>query len=181
MEAHMPTSPSTLNYSVLKGQIYFTPTGGSEGSLGNAPEIEATPEVDKLDHFSSMAGVRSKDRSVVREKTLTLRVVLDEITPENLRLVLLGGDLEAGSTTGADAFGIFASSEFTGAVRFAGANDIGNKVSFNLPRCSILPSGTGVPFISDEWAQIELNVDVLFNAATNDFGTAEVEHETETA
>lgn len=175
----MPTSPSVLNYSVLKGQLFFTPTGGSEESIGNCPEVELTPEIDVLDHFSSMAGVRSKDRSVPREKTLLLRYITDEITPPNLRRILLGGPIVAGSTAGSDAFPIFAVSEITGSYRFVGANDIGNKISFLLPNCSVKPSGS-VPLISDEWGQMEMTADVLYDAGSGDFGTCEIEHETET-
>jgi hypothetical protein len=173
----MPTSPSTLNYSVLKGIVKFTPTGGAERDLGNAPEFELTPAIDKLDHFSSRAGVRSKDRSVVREKTLNGRMVLDENTPENLQLALLGGD-SAVNTGGNTAFGIFENSEITGALTFTGTNDIGNKVHLSLPNVSLIPAGS-LPFISDEWAQMEVNFEVLFDEEANDFGTCEVEETTE--
>lgn len=175
----MPTSPSVLNYSVLKGIVAFTPTGGSERDLGNAPEFELTPAIDKLDHFSSRAGVRSKDRSVVREKTLTGRMVLDEITVENLQMALLGGT-SAVNSAGNSAFGIYENSDITGALTFTGTNDIGNKVHLTLPSVSILPSGN-VPFISDEWAQIEVTFEVLFDETAGDFGTCEVEETTESA
>lgn len=163
----MPTSPSVLNYSVLKGIVSFTPTGGSIRDLGNAPEFELTPAIDKLDHFSSRAGVRSKDRSIVREKTLTARIVLDEITPENLQMALIGG------TVSGDSFDIFAESEITGALSFVGTNDIGNQVSLSLPTVSFTPSGS-LNLISDEWAQIEVTCEVLFDEATDDFGTVTV-------
>jgi hypothetical protein len=168
----MPVSPSVLNYSVLKGIIKFTPEGGSEQDLGNAPEVELTPEIDKLDHFSSRAGVRSKDRSVVREKTLTLRVVLDEITAENLRLALLGGPLGAGSG-GGDAFAIFAESEIAGSVTFTGTNSIGNQINLTLPSVTAVPSAS-LNLISEEWGTMELTFDVLFVEALQDFGTVEV-------
>lgn len=169
----MADSPSLLNYSVLKGKCFFTPTGGSERDLGNAPEVELTPEVEKLDHFSSRAGVRSKDRSIVLEKTLTLRIVLDEVTPENLRMALIGGPSEP-NTEGHAAFGIFAQSEVTGAFRFEGTNDVGNKIHVSLPKVSFGPSGS-LNLISDEWAQIELEGEVLFDETAGDFGTCSIE------
>lgn len=164
----MPTSPNPLNYFIGKGTISFTPTGGAPRDLGNAPEVELTPAIEKLDHFSSRAGVRSKDRTVVLEKTLTLRIVLDEITIENLALLMLG------STPGGGSFEIFAEAEVTGAISFTGTNDVGNKVSMSLPNVSFTPSGS-LNLISDEWGQIELTADVLLDDSTAPtFGTVTV-------
>lgn len=164
----MATSPSTLNYSVLKGTISFTPDGGSLRDLGNAPEVELTPEVTKLDHFSSRAGVRSKDKSVVTEKSLNLRIVLDEWTEDNVRLALMG------STNNTDGtFGIFQESEITGAIIFTGTNDIGSQVDLTLPNVSFGPSGS-LNLISDEWGTMELTAEVLYDEATADFGTCNV-------
>lgn len=169
----MPTSPSALNYSVLKGKCFFTPPGGQERDLGNAPEVELTPEVEKLDHFSSRAGVRKKDRSVPLEQTLRLRVVLDEITAENLALALAGGEIDD-NTAGRRQFGIFALSEVPGSFRFEGTNDVGSKVFLTLPKVSFMPSGS-IPMISEEWAQIEIEGEVLFDEDAGDFGTCEIE------
>lgn len=169
----MATSPSVLNYSILKGKAFFTPTGGQERDLGNAPEVELTPEVEKLDHFSSRAGVRKKDRSVPLEQTLTLRVVLDEITAENLALALAGGEIDD-TTAGRRQFGIFTLSEVAGSFRFEGTNAVGSKVFLTLPKVSFIPSGS-IPLISEEWAQIEIEGEVLFDEDSGDFGTCEIE------
>jgi hypothetical protein len=168
----MPVSPNTLNYSVLTGKLFFTPTSGTERSLGNAPVFQLLPEIERLDHFSSMVGVRAKDRSIIREKTLTANITLDEITAENLRLSLLGGTV-APTTAGATGFPIFTASEITGLLRFEGANDVGNKVNMTLPKISFGPAGE-INFISDEWAQIALEADVLFDTASGAFGECEV-------
>lgn len=164
----MATSPSVLNYSVLKGIAKFTPTDGVQRDLGNAPEVELTPEVTKLDHFSSRSGVKSKDKSVVTEKTLTLRIVLDELTRENVRMQLMGG---VSDTSG--EFGIFADSEITGAFEFTGTNDIGSKIFLELPDVSFGPSGS-LNLISDEWGQVELTAEVLFDEVTGDFGKCNI-------
>jgi hypothetical protein len=165
-------SPNILYYSVLKGIVKFTPEGGSEIDLGNAPEFELTPAIDKLDHFSSRAGVRSKDRSVAREKTLGVRIVLDEFSPENVRLALLGGAITT-NTNGNPEFGIYAESEISGSLTFTGTNDIGTKINLQLPNVSFLPS-SAIAFISEEWGTMELSGDVLFDEASNDFGTCEL-------
>lgn len=165
-------SPNILYYSVLKGIVKFTPDGGQETDLGNAPEFELTPTVDKLDHFSSRAGVRSKDRSVAREKTLQVRIVLDEFSPFNWRMALLGSALVV-NTAGNNEFGIFAESEINGSLTFEGTNDIGAQINLTLPNVSFLPSGS-INFISEEWGTMELTGDVLYDEVSGDFGTAEI-------
>jgi len=171
----MATSPNALNYFIGKGTISFTPTGGSARDLGNAPEVELTPNITKLDHFSSRSGVRKKDRTVVTEKGMTLRIVLDELTVENLNMLLLGGTVTT-NTDLSNSFQIFAESEITGAITFTGTNDVGNKVTMSLPSVSIQPSGS-LGLISDEWGQIEITVEVLateYTDGTSDFGTITV-------
>jgi hypothetical protein len=166
----MPTSPDTLNYSVLKGQLYFTPTAGTERSLGNAPVFQLSPEIERLDHFSSMAGVKAKDRSIILERTLTANITLDEITAENLAIALLGGTVAAGPPK---TFDLFVAAEITGSLRFAGSNAVGNKVDLDLPNVSFGPAGE-IDFISDEWGQIELEAQVLYDTVSSGFGTCTV-------
>lgn len=162
----MAASPSTLNYFIGKGVLSFTPDGGSIRDLGNAPEVELTPDLEELEHFSSRGGVRTKDRTVILEKGLTLRVVLDEVTPENLAMLLLG---TVSTNTATDKyFEIFALSEIVGAIAFTGSNDIGNQYQLDLPSVSFIP-GSGFNLISDEWGQIELTGDVL--EVDGSFGT----------
>ncbi len=170
----MAVSPSIDNLGILKGNCYFTPTGGAEGHMGNAPEVEITASIEKLDHFSSMSGVRSKDKSVVLEQSFSLRIVLEELTAKNLRLNLMGGDIQ---TAGDEhSFEIGANSEITGAFRFEGTNTIGNKIDLDLPNVSFTPTGS-LNLISDEWGNVEVTAEVLSTTATDgsvSFGTATV-------
>jgi hypothetical protein len=166
----MATAPSTDNYYIGKGNVYFTPTGGTRRHLGNAPEFELTPEIEELEHFSSMEGTRTKDLTVVLEKTLSVRVVLDEFDIENLRLALLG-DATTTNTDDSKVFNIYANSSITGRLELHGANDVGPRVVVDLPSVSLIPSGT-LGFISDEFGQIELTGDVLVSGGS--FGTITV-------
>jgi len=161
----MPTEPNVLNYFIGKGIVSF------EGrDLGNAPEVEITPTIEKLDHFSSRAGVRSKDRSIVLERGLQIRIVLEEITAENLRLLLMGSAVAGGS------FDILAVDEIEGELTFEGTNDVGQKVSFTIPSVSFTPSGS-LNLISDEWGSIEITGEILSteSSAGTSFGTITVE------
>ncbi|TCN30342.1 hypothetical protein [Sinorhizobium americanum] len=171
----MPASPSVDNYFIGKGVCFFTPTGGVERDLGNAPEVELTPAVEKLDHFSSRTGTRTKDRSIVIEKSVTLRIVLEEITAENLAMLLMDQDITT-ATDGTKTLRILKDTEITGAFRFDGRNDVGNRIDINLPSVSFGPTGSFNP-ISDEWGQIEITAEVLvteYTDGTSDFGTITV-------
>ena len=162
----MPVSPDINNYYVGKGKVYWTPSGGSEIDVGNVPEFEFTPEIDKLDHFSSREGTRTKDRSIVIEKSASVRIVMEEWTPENLANALLGDVLA--NTAGDEYIEIFSKSEVTGQLRFEGNNDVGPKIDIVLPSVSFIPGST-LGVISDEWGGIELTGDVL--AVGGSFGT----------
>lgn len=167
----MATSPNVLNYSVLKGKVFFTPTGEGERALGNAPEIELTPNVDTLAHYSSQEGVRTKDKEVTLEKSCEIRIVLDEITADNLSILLLS-DVYTGSD-GQSELSIMEVSSITGVIRIEGTNDVGKKIDVVLPSVTFRPSG-GLNLISDEWAQIEITGEVL--AVGGNFGTVTVEN-----
>ncbi|MDK1386375.1 hypothetical protein QN224_13245 [Sinorhizobium sp. 8-89] len=167
----MPASPNVLNYFIGKGIIKFKPTAGTIRDLGNAPEVELTPAIEKLDHFSSRSGVRSKDRSIALEKTLTLRIVLDELTAENLGLLLLS---EATTNSAGNLeLDIFSESEIAGEITFEGTNDVGNQCNLTLPSVSFGPSGS-LNLISDEFGQIELTGEVLLSGTPGTFGSLEI-------
>jgi hypothetical protein len=159
---------SVDNYFIGKGILSFDLGGtGTYRDLGNAPEVEFTPELEELDHFSSRTGVRSKDRTIILEKSATLRMVLEEWSPENLMLALLGSE----DDTIGGLYHIFTENAIEGAVKLTGSNEIGPKYELIFPNVSIIPSGS-LGFITDEWGQIELNANVLVGEG-GAFGTFE--------
>jgi hypothetical protein len=162
-------SPDIRNYTIGKGLIYIkTSTDAQRRAIGNCPEFEFTPEIEKLEHFSAMSGVRERDRTVVLEKKGTLRIVIEEMTAENLRLALLG-TLEDGSS-GDQIIDIFSESQISAEVWFEGQNDVGPKWNYYFGRVDFIPS-SGISLISDEWMTVELNGDV--QKVNGTFGTAE--------
>ncbi|HAU28984.1 MAG TPA: hypothetical protein DCW68_02600 [Rhodospirillaceae bacterium] len=58
--------------------------------MGNAPAFTYTPTVEKLQHFSSLSGVKTQDDEVTTQVGADIAITLDEITAGNLRLALLG-------------------------------------------------------------------------------------------
>jgi hypothetical protein len=159
----MPTptelSPNTGNYQVGKGVVSFKKEGDSTyRDLGNVSSLVATPGLTTLDHFSSRSGTKKKDLSVVLEKTMALKMTMDEITAENVAIMLLGSVDEA--AVGGPIVEIFATNAVNGALRFVGANDIGAQVQLDLWNVSFQPSGD-MSFITDEWNEMEVTADVL--------------------
>lgn len=169
----MPASPNTVNYFEGTGILKFTPTGGVERDLGNIVSFEITPAVERRDHFSKRQGTRKKDRSVVTQQSATAVIVMDEITAENLRLLLMSEVVE--NTDGTNTLRILSISEITGALTFEGTNDIGNKFDGNFPSVSFGPSGSFSPISDgDDWGQLEVTCELLsteYTDGSTDFGT----------
>src|SRR5258707_5661760 len=92
----MPAAPNVNNYYLGKGVLKWKPVAGAFRDLGNAPQFEFVPAISRLDRWSSRLGVRSKDFSIIHEKTATIRMILEETgDTDNLALYLLG-DVETG-------------------------------------------------------------------------------------
>jgi hypothetical protein len=161
---------STDNYYVGKAIISWKATGDSVFTdLGNVPECEFSFNINKLDHFSSRAGVKSKDKSVIIEKGATVRLVLEEITAHNLALAL-GGTTYADSD-GNTSFGMMSVNAQEGILKILGTNEIGAQVNW-IGSVSFAPSGSFNP-ISDEWGSVEATGEILVDVDGN-FGVMTV-------
>lgn len=149
----MATSPNIYNYSIPRGTVTFTPTGGSLTSLGNCTQFRYTADVTKLDHFSSMAGIRTKDRSVVTQLGATVAMILDEINEYNMSLFILA----EGTTS--TMLGL-SKTDLTGQLDFTGTNDIGAQVQFS-GLVQFQPGGNLDLIVENAWQTIPLNAEVL--------------------
>ncbi len=122
-------------------------------NLGNCPEFEFTPNIERLDHFSSMAGVKTKDKSVVMSKAGTLRIQMEELTADNLANAVMG-TVET-DTAGDAVVNIMDLEVLAYTVRFTGTNDVGRKTIWTFERVEFSPSAAINP-ISDEWMNFEI-------------------------
>jgi hypothetical protein len=168
----MPTSPSVQNYHIGKGIVSFKETGASTFiDLGNAPSFVYTPAVEKKEHFSSREGIKTKDFTAITSIAATIKVTLDEITPENLAMFALGDLASDGTITG------LTKAEFTGTLKVVGTNDIGQHVGWEGD-ISFVPSGD-FSFItdSDDFSTLELEAEVQ-KAVDGSFGVWTVEEPT---
>jgi hypothetical protein len=171
----MPVSPSTDNYYVGKGKISFKPVGQMTfRDLGNVSSLETTPNLTTLEHFSSREGVKKKDKEVVTEKKMTVTMVMDEWTADNLAMALLG-DVETDSD-GNKVIDIFSRNSFEGELKYEGTNEIGPQMDISLFRVVFKP-GKSLNPISDEWGNIEIEGEALANEQGK-FGTWTVREET---
>lgn len=170
----MPVSPSTDNYYVGKGKISFKAEGEATfRDIGNVSSLETTPEVTTLEHFSSREGVRKKDKEVVTEKKMTVAMVMDEWTAENLAMALLG-DIST-DLDGNKVIDIFSRNSFEGELKYEGTNEIGPQMDISLFRVVFKP-GRALNPISDEWGNLEIEGEVLANELGK-FGTWTVREE----
>jgi hypothetical protein len=159
----MTASPNTGNYYVGKGVVKWKGVNDAGyRDLGNCPMFELTPTVTKLMHYSSRAGRKFKDKQVTQQVELMVKMTLDEITPDNLRLALMG--------TEADSTGLVSNildqPDIIGALRFIGTNDVGDKQQVDLPTVLLTPTGA-ISFIADGWAVLSLDGDVTADALGN--------------
>lgn len=152
-------SPNTGNLQVGKGYLRFKEHGQSEWRhLGNCSEVVGTPEVETLEHFSSMEGTKKKDLVIVLEQKYSLKITMEEITPQNVALMVNGEYDEA--AVGGPTVEIFGATTKSGELEFVGTNDQGPKITAYWPNVSFTPSGD-FGFISEEFNSMELTGDVL--------------------
>lgn len=152
-------SPNVGNLRIGKGIATFKREGAPEAvHLGNCPSITIEPDMETLDHFSSMAGVRQKDLTVILEKAATLALTMEEFTAHNLSLMVVGGVNEL--AVGGPEIEIFGTNAIQGEFKFVSTNEIGPKFDVTLYNVSFTPSGQ-LQLISDEWGDMEVEGQIL--------------------
>jgi hypothetical protein len=153
-------SPNTGNLQVGKGNVTFKKTGESEfRHLGNCTSFTVTPEVETLEHFSSMEGTRKKDLVITIEQKCTVALTLEEMTAFNMHIMTQGA-LDEGAVGGPEVEIFGATEAITGHLRFTGTNDVGPKITIDLPNVQFAPDGD-LEMISDEFNAMEITADVL--------------------
>jgi hypothetical protein len=147
-------SPDTGNLLIGKGFILFQPDGNVDFyHLGNCPSLTITPKTVQLDHFSSMEGTKLKDLTVVTEKSMEVKVQMEEFTANNIATLMLG-DIDD-SDPDAPVINMFTRASLTGHLKFYAANDVGPRWYIDIPSITFNPSGDFAP-ISDAFASMEI-------------------------
>lgn len=98
-------SPSTLNYFIGSGVVYFNrldtagnPTG--ELDLGNVPNFSITPSVESVKHYESRTALKELDKEIDTKIEYSIKFTLEEYSIENLKLVLGDGITTSKETQG---------------------------------------------------------------------------------
>jgi len=101
----MPLAPNTDNLLLGRGKVYFNrfdsngdPTGWLH--LGNTPGFSLNIETETLEHYSSVSGIRVKDKEIVLEQNIGFSITLEEFSKENLALAFFGSEEAASQNSG---------------------------------------------------------------------------------
>ena len=68
-------------------------------SIGNTPELQLQITSESTDHFESKTGLRAKDAVLRKQTGVSVSGTLEEVTKENLAMVLSGKTLEIPEAT----------------------------------------------------------------------------------
>lgn len=170
----MPTAPNTDNLSILKAIVSFQLNStGQFRDLGEVPRFELTPEIERLDYFSSRQGVRVKTKSVDVQRGLKFAFRMDELVAENMALGL-GGTVYTDSD-GNRSFGIMSAGDIEGTIRSVGTNSVGQILTY-VAQVTFSPAGT-FGLITEEWAGLDAEGDVVADSDGR-FGIMTVEDQT---
>ena len=140
------TSHDTELLTLGKGIVSFDrydssglPTGLRD--LGNAPALNLTIEVEKIEHITAREGINTIDWTRTKLRRLKGDFDLEEFDRDNLRLYLFG-------KTGTFSIAPLTSGDLLGKIDFWPMNDIGPKYHFEA-YVMLSPKGS-LGFISDD-------------------------------
>lgn len=160
-------SPNPDNYVIGKGIVSMKlSTDADWVRVGNVSELEFTPTLEELEHFDAQAGTKVVDKTVIVSQKAELRMVMEEWTPRNLALMLMGDAVIVGNVATID---IFSRNVTRAAIKFEGTNDVGPKWTIIYPGVDFKPSSSISP-ITEEWAPLEITGSAARVGGT--FGTA---------
>jgi hypothetical protein len=164
------TSPDVGNLAVGKGFILFKPTDQTSFfHVGNVPTFTFTPKATVLDHYSSMAGTRIKDLTIVTEKSGEVKMDLEELTAQNIALLMMGDVGTDASTPPKQQVQIFSRSSLVGELKFYATNEVGPRWYVDLLSVNLTPAGDFSPIIDNAFVKMVVSGSV--QAVDGVFGT----------
>lgn len=87
----------------LQGELFLAKMVNGQPSallpIGNTPELQLKITSDSTDHFESKTGMRAKDAVLRKQTGVSVSGTLEEVTKENLAMVLSGKTLEIPADT----------------------------------------------------------------------------------
>ena len=87
----------------LRGELFLAKMINGQPSallsISNTPELQIQITSDSTDHFESKTGLRAKDAVLRKQTGVSISGTLEEVTKENLAMVLSGKTLEIAEAT----------------------------------------------------------------------------------
>lgn len=134
--------------------------------VGNVPKFSVTPKMEKLQHFSSMAGTKLLDLTAFVSKQAEVEITLEEFAPDNVLMALLGTEIV--NTASESLIDLLSAQSVERQVKLTGTNDFGSRMEIILPHVFFAVDKV-VEFIGDQWGNFVLTGDVLRHNGS--FGT----------
>lgn len=171
----MAARPSVYNYKTGGANIYFAAWTGSTPPtlpgdyehIGNCPQFSTEPKFEKLIHKSSMGAVFEEDQSRIIERSLGIKLTLDEINVDNVTM-FFGGVKEDEHTVR-----LLEDATKTVAVKMVSSDDQGPKWTIELWKVELSGAGAIEWITMSQYAKMELQGKVLSDVAnhpSNRFG-----------
>lgn len=130
--------------------------------LGNAPSVEMQPTVERLPHYSSRSGMKSKDKNPIIQTEYSINFSLDEPAAMQMNIFLMGS-LAGNVISGLQG----TNKEYS--LKFVSDNPLGKNNTWLFHKVTLAPNGP-VQLIGDEWMTMDFTgeglADVLNNASS---------------
>lgn len=117
---------------------------GAYFDMGNVNSIEVEPVIERLPHYSSRSGFRTKDRNPIVQTEYTINFVAEEVAAENLNRFLLGTLQGQNTVLGLQGTNL----EY--ALHFVSDNPIGPNQVWDFWKVTLSPNGP-MQLIGEEW------------------------------
>ena len=86
--------PSTTEYMIGRGKIQVAEISDGVATafyyMGNATEVNVTPEIEDKEHFATTGGLNTLDYSVVLSSKASLSIAIENINQRNMKWFLMG-------------------------------------------------------------------------------------------
>ena len=94
-------------YASFQGRVYLGKRDSNGNPIevrspGNVAELKLSLKTDVLEHYESQSGQRSLDHRMIKSKSATINLSIEEFTKENLALALYGTHVATASGTVTD-------------------------------------------------------------------------------
>jgi hypothetical protein len=137
-----------------RGEIFYTPEGGVERTLGNVTTCEITTTDERKQMFSSVEASSPLLADVLVRRTVEISLTLTEFQTGNVALGAMGEDDGLGTIKGGSQ------SQLRGLIRMAGDPSFGPVYNFQAWIVTLTPDGP-LGWISDEFGEIKLKGKIL--------------------